>query len=406
MSSGACRALVALLLLLVALTGLTLPVAANSPNLDERSDVIYSVDPSTGDIDVEIQVALRAASRQVPAGVWGPIVVEDMTKPRLNSGFQVDRFEDLPGLWRAMYVSHNAIPEGESANLRIRYRLNASVDQAARRASTPARVDPSYVYACVPGQDTDGGEIRLSIPGEGGSFVLDQSGSIMEQDGGDGLTSGFVDLPNGLFTCVEGTREENLVTEQLLGPDGRTIVLQAWQEFPSWLSLAERNSDSALRSISAFLGLAIPGEGPIIIRQSPPRLVQDPPVPLGGYASDHDTRGIVQLDAQLQFHLGGQAGDVWVDDVHFQQGVTSLWRRDFQNGIVLVNPAFTPMTAPLGQSFRRISGVSDPATNDGAIVTQITVPPSDARFLIGDDQIAPAAINDLRPLPPGAPGIP
>jgi hypothetical protein len=110
--------------------------------------------------------------------------------------------------------------------------------------------------------------------------------------------------------------------------------------------------------------------------------------------------------AQLQFHLGGQAGDVWVDDVHFQQGVTSLWRRDFQNGIVLVNPAFTPMTAPLGQSFRRISGVSDPATNDGAIVTQITVPPSDARFLIGDDQIAPAAINDLRPLPPGAPGIP
>lgn len=110
--------------------------------------------------------------------------------------------------------------------------------------------------------------------------------------------------------------------------------------------------------------------------------------------------------AWLQFHLAGEAGDVWLDDAHFQQGVTNLWRRDFQNGIVLVNPDVTPMTAPLERAYRRIQGVTDPVTNDGAIVTQITVPPSDARFLIGDDQIPPAAVNDIRPLPPGAPGIP
>ena len=107
--------------------------------------------------------------------------------------------------------------------------------------------------------------------------------------------------------------------------------------------------------------------------------------------------------AELQFHLAGEVGDVWLDDVHFQQGVTNLWRRDFQNGIVLVNPDIAPMTVPLERSYRRIQGVTDPITNDGAIVTQITVPPSDARFLIGDDQIPPAAVNDLRPLPPGAP---
>ncbi len=110
--------------------------------------------------------------------------------------------------------------------------------------------------------------------------------------------------------------------------------------------------------------------------------------------------------ATLQLFVGGEAGDVWVDDVHFQQGVTNLWRRDFQNGIVLVNPAATAMTVPLEREYRRIQGVTDPLVNDGAIVTQITVPPSDARFLIGSDQIGPAAVNDLRPLPPGAPGIP
>jgi hypothetical protein len=107
--------------------------------------------------------------------------------------------------------------------------------------------------------------------------------------------------------------------------------------------------------------------------------------------------------ADLQFHLAGELGDVWLDDVHFQQGVTNLWRRDFQNGIVLVNPDAASMTVPLERPYRRIQGVTDPITNDGAIVTQITVPPSDARFLIGDDQIPPAAVNDLRPLPPGAP---
>jgi hypothetical protein len=110
--------------------------------------------------------------------------------------------------------------------------------------------------------------------------------------------------------------------------------------------------------------------------------------------------------ATLQFFLAGEVGDVWFDDVHFQQGASSLWRRDFQNGIVLVNPASQTMTAPLEREYRRISGTSDPAVNDGALITQISVPPSDARFLIGDDQIPPAPISDLRPLPAGAPGIP
>lgn len=111
-------------------------------------------------------------------------------------------------------------------------------------------------------------------------------------------------------------------------------------------------------------------------------------------------------NAVLQFFLAAEVGDVWFDDVHFQQGTSSLWRRDFQNGIVLVNPSTQTMTAPLEREFRRITGTSDPTVNDGALITQISVPPSDARFLIGDDSIPPAPISDLRPLPEGAPGIP
>jgi hypothetical protein len=111
-------------------------------------------------------------------------------------------------------------------------------------------------------------------------------------------------------------------------------------------------------------------------------------------------------DASLRFDVGGEAGDVWIDDAHFQRGVTSIWRRDFQNGIVLVNPAANALTVPLGSTFQRIMGIADPSMNDGTSVTQVAVGASDALFLIGSDFIAPADVADLVPLPPGAPGIP
>jgi hypothetical protein len=102
---------------------------------------------------------------------------------------------------------------------------------------------------------------------------------------------------------------------------------------------------------------------------------------------------------QLLFYVGQIEAELWLDDVHFQAGASSLYRRDFQNGIVLVNPASTPMTVPLGRPFRRILGFRDPVTNDGTSITSITVPANDARFLIGLDTIPPAAVNDLHPSP-------
>ena len=107
--------------------------------------------------------------------------------------------------------------------------------------------------------------------------------------------------------------------------------------------------------------------------------------------------------AGLQFVLAEAAGDVWFDDVHFQAGVTNLYRRDFRNGIVLVNPASSAMTAPLERDYRKILGNRDLATNDGSTVTQVTVGPSDALFLIGDDRIPPAPIQDLQPGPAWTP---
>lgn len=103
--------------------------------------------------------------------------------------------------------------------------------------------------------------------------------------------------------------------------------------------------------------------------------------------------------AKLAFYLGGEVGDVWLDDCHFQMGATTIYRRDFQNGTVLVNPSDGALTVPLERAFRKITGTADPITNDGSTVTQVTVNASDALFLIGSDQIPPAAVKDLHRAP-------
>jgi len=108
--------------------------------------------------------------------------------------------------------------------------------------------------------------------------------------------------------------------------------------------------------------------------------------------------------AQSSLHLylaRGGAGDVWFDDVHFQQGATNLYRRDFEHGSVLVNPAAQSLQVPLGRDFRRIRGTAAPAINDGALVQLVTVPAQDAIFLLEAvaDTIPPAPVTDMGTTP-------
>jgi hypothetical protein len=107
-------------------------------------------------------------------------------------------------------------------------------------------------------------------------------------------------------------------------------------------------------------------------------------------------------DLTLSFYFGADAGTVWMDDVHFQRGTTTVYRRDFQNGIVLVNPSTEAwVTVPLERDYKRILGVADPVVNDGTVVRIPEIPPQVALFLIGDDVHSPASIRDLRVISAG-----
>jgi len=67
--------------------------------------------------------------------------------------------------------------------------------------------------------------------------------------------------------------------------------------------------------------------------------------------------------------------------------------------VVLVNPTDLDLTVPLERNFYKIRGIADPATNDGASGQQFTVRARDALFLLGADQVKPAAILDLHTEP-------
>ncbi|MCS6844743.1 MAG: carbohydrate binding domain-containing protein [Caldilineales bacterium] len=65
-------------------------------------------------------------------------------------------------------------------------------------------------------------------------------------------------------------------------------------------------------------------------------------------------------DARIQFHLGGSTGTVWIDHVRLTLHPPDVFRRDFDNGIVLLNGTRVERTVELGPGFRRLTGSQAP----------------------------------------------
>ncbi|HMH17903.1 MAG TPA: putative glycoside hydrolase [Burkholderiales bacterium] len=59
-----------------------------------------------------------------------------------------------------------------------------------------------------------------------------------------------------------------------------------------------------------------------------------------------------------------------------------VWRRDFQNGVVLVNPTTSAKTVKLEPGLRRLAGHQDPAINNGSAASQVTLEPKDGIVLL------------------------
>jgi hypothetical protein len=90
----------------------------------------------------------------------------------------------------------------------------------------------------------------------------------------------------------------------------------------------------------------------------------------------------------------GYSGVVWFDEYNANLGQPTtlppaaawqngVWRRDFTNGIALVNPKGNgPRTVQLGGTFVKIKGSQDPSINSGQTVTSVTLQDRDGIILL------------------------
>ena len=94
-----------------------------------------------------------------------------------------------------------------------------------------------------------------------------------------------------------------------------------------------------------------------------------------------------------------EPGSVWLDDLSLRTGDTSLFRREFEGGIVLLNYTNQNQTVDLGGTFYR-PRIPGNTVFDGASVTQEIVPPSDARIVLRDSTPAPGDTSTVSDVPP------
>jgi hypothetical protein len=82
---------------------------------------------------------------------------------------------------------------------------------------------------------------------------------------------------------------------------------------------------------------------------------------------------------------------------------SSIYRRDYQNGIVLNNSSNSSQTISLGGSFRKLQGTQNPSLNNGATVTSVTVPAHDGIILLRTSAApAPAPVQPAAAPAPAA----
>ncbi len=129
-------------------------------------------------------------------------------------------------------------------------------------------------------------------------------------------------------------------------------------------------------------------------------LIIDPPVGTVGEA-----RGDVTLGPYSGYYLYFgmlNGGSIVIDSIQIVSGRGGIFRRDFENGVALVNPTTGPMSVTLESGLYRIDGTVDPQTNNGEATSFVVLPGADGLVLMR----GPAGVEHPgSPETPRAPGL-
>ncbi len=108
----------------------------------------------------------------------------------------------------------------------------------------------------------------------------------------------------------------------------------------------------------------------------------------------------------LNLQVGRENTNVWFDSLYVFEGSANVFRRDFENGIVLANASPLPKTIELGGTFRKIRGRQDTAINNGTNVNKVTLNGYDGVLLVrlGGSASPPPPQNPSPSTPPADEG--
>jgi hypothetical protein len=103
---------------------------------------------------------------------------------------------------------------------------------------------------------------------------------------------------------------------------------------------------------------------------------------------DHWVRRVMTFTAsstgqsRISFNVGEENVPVWIDEVYLFEGNANVFRREFENGLVVVNATPTSRSVALGGQYFRIAGTGQDAINNGAAVSAVTIGAYDAAILV------------------------
>ncbi|MFQ6092663.1 MAG: LamG-like jellyroll fold domain-containing protein [bacterium] len=106
----------------------------------------------------------------------------------------------------------------------------------------------------------------------------------------------------------------------------------------------------------------------------------DPPIGVVGSQSVSFTLGDF-TDYYLIFGIEYD-GSISVDNITISRGEGGVWRRDFDNGMALVNSSPDSVPVALEGPYRKLAGLQAPDYNDGSLVTSLVLPGHDGIILL------------------------
>lgn len=85
---------------------------------------------------------------------------------------------------------------------------------------------------------------------------------------------------------------------------------------------------------------------------------------------------------KITFSVGRESTHINLDTVYLFKGNPNVFRRNFENGIVVINATSVSKNVDLGGTFQRINGFQDSTVNNGQKLSSLTLDPWDAAILV------------------------